>query len=113
MAMTERHIDGQYAYGWRFGVGFCAAASVFSLVWLVIGVAVGNAVMNEQMRQVSTMEKKFEASIPKQMRIPQPKKSRVVEVPPGSKEDCFAKTDGVINETFKECITGYSITVDD
>lgn len=109
MAMTEREIDGQYAYGWRFGLGFGAAASVYAIVWIVVSVAVANVMIDEQIRQVRTVTK----SITTSMKQPKAKTSRVVQIEPESKEVCFERTNGVINEAFQQCVTGYMMTVTD
>lgn len=109
MAMTQREIEGQYAYGWRFGLGFGAATSICAIVWIVISIAVTNVIVDEQIRQISAVTN----SITSSMKQPKAKTSRVVQIAAENKEVCFERTNGVINEAFQRCLTGYSMTVTD
>ncbi len=104
--------------GLKFGFGFAIAGSVIGTITFLIGFRImlthTQAATEEATRQLNTKleerARSIRESIPKPRKKERVLKTRLVDhyVPARNKEDCLLLTDGVANEQYQKCRSGYT-----
>ncbi len=113
--MNKNDIDNLdwFWIGLKFGFGFAIAGTIVGTVTLFIALKV-TAVYTQQataaaIQEMNSSIARVQSALPKPREKIKVQRTRLVDhrVPARSSEDCLLLTDGVANEQYQKCRTGY------